>query len=211
MKQYPVAREGWIFVGIGALLTAAVYWFFGTWAVIPALLTGFVIFFFRNPEREIPVGNGMIVSPADGRVLKVENVAESKYIGGEAQKVSIFLSLFNVHINRIPVQGQVEYLDTAGTQFLAAYKEKAPDLNVRKSLGLATPWGRVMVVQITGLVARRIVSWAQMGDLYQTGDRFGLIRFGSCTEVYLPKQANLVVKPGDRVKAGESVIGRFVD
>lgn len=209
-KQYPIAREGWIFIIFLLVFTILMYQMAQYWMIVPAILLFFTAFFFRNPNRIPPEDYGVIVAPADGKVLRIEDVFEDRFINSDVVKVSIFLSLFNVHINRVPLEGTIDYMERTGIKYLPAYKDQAPDLNVRNFLGLTTQWGKIMVVQITGLVARRIVCWANLGDEVKTGDRFGLIRFGSCTEIYLPKDVALQIKPGDKVKGGETIIGRFI-
>ncbi|MGE5397782.1 MAG: phosphatidylserine decarboxylase family protein [Chitinophagales bacterium] len=211
MKQYIVAKEGWIFLFFLLIITLVVYTLADWWCLLPGILFFFVVYFFRNPKRSVPDDNGVIVAPADGVVKQVEIVTESRFLNEEAIKVSIFLSLFNVHINRAPVEGTVEYVEKVGGRFIPAYRKEASDLNARNFVGLATRWGKILVVQITGLIARRIVCWSSVGDMVETGERFGLIRFGSCTELYLPRNVEVMIKPGDRVKGGLSVLGRFTD
>ncbi|MDD3852130.1 MAG: phosphatidylserine decarboxylase family protein [Syntrophomonadaceae bacterium] len=206
-----IAREGWIFIIIALAIVAvlAVFHFYIP-ALIFAALTLFCIFFFRNPERIIPEGDEMVVSPADGKVMDVTTVNEGLFIKGNAKRVRIFLSLFNVHINRAPVSGKVGFIKQVAGKFLPAYKDEVSFKNQRNYIGLETDFGRVLVVQITGLVARRLVCWVESGNVLQRGERFGLIRFGSCTEIYLPVETEILVKIGDSVKGGESVIAKFI-
>lgn len=206
----PVAREGWPFILLFALVTWLLYVFANDYAALLGLvLTLFSIFFFRNPERRIPGEQGSVVAPADGRVMDVVNVTETEYIQAEVVRVRIFLSLFNVHINRAPVNGRVEWVQKVPGRYLAAYRDEAGILNARNYVGLATQWGKVLVVQVTGLVARRLVCWVQPGDTLAGGQRFGLIRFGSCTELYLPAGTEILVAPGQKVRGGESLIARL--
>lgn len=211
MKQFIIAREGWIFIALALILILVVYVLAPEWTFVPFVLMLFTAFFFRNPRRNVPAEDGVIVSPADGVVMKVEPSYEDKFLNSDSVKVSIFLSILNVHINRTPVEGTVEYVEKVSGRFLPAYKNEAGYLNAKNILGLDTKWGKVMVVQITGLIARRIVCWAKEGDTLETGERFGLIRFGSCTEIFLPTSAALAIKPGDKVKGGITIIGRFTD
>jgi phosphatidylserine decarboxylase precursor-related protein len=205
-----VAREGWIFIAFFAMLSALLYLGTGWAGVLPGLvLTLFCIFFFRNPERHFSASMGMVVAPADGRVMDIKTVFEDKYVHGNTVRVRIFLSIFNVHINRNPIEGQVELVKRVSGTYLPAYKNEASEKNVRNYLGIASAWGKVLVVQITGIVARRLVCWVQVGDSLATGDRFGLIRFGSSTEVYLPKEATIMVQVGQKVKGGETIIARL--
>lgn len=205
-----VAREGWPFIVFFALLSAILYIAIGyAGLAVGSVLTVFCTFFFRNPERVIAGQRGVVVSPADGRIMDVKTVGEENYIHGEAVRVRIFLNLFSVHINRNPIEGRVEWVNRVSGAYLPAYKEEASYKNVRNYLGIFTEWGKVMVVQITGLVARRLVCWVQPGDTLATGQRFGLIRFGSCTEIYLPQGVTILVEPGQKVKGGETIIARF--
>ena len=206
-----IAREGWIFIiialAVGAVLA---YFHFFILALIFAVLTLFCVFFFRNPKRMIPEGDMIVVSPADGKVMDVTTIKEELFIKGDAKRIRIFLSLFNVHINRAPVSGKVGFVKQVTGQYLPAYKDEASFKNQRNYIGLETDFGKVMVVQITGLVARRLICWVESGNVLQRGERFGLIRFGSCTEIYLPVDTEILVEPGDNVKGGESVIAKFI-
>ena len=207
-----VAREGWPFVLFCILISILLYFLAGyIGALIGLVLTVFCVFFFRNPKRNIPNGRGIVVSPADGQIMDITAMAEDRFINANTQRVRIFLNIFNVHINRNPIAGKVEWVEKVAGEYLPAYRDEASYKNVRNYLGISTEWGRIMVVQITGLIARRLVCWVHPGDTMQTGDRFGLIRFGSCTEVYLPEQAIINVKPGQKVKGGETVIARFYE
>lgn len=206
----PIAREGWIFLAIPGIIAATV-WFtpYYKWSIIPLFLALFCGFFFRNPNRGGPLDKGLVFAPADGTILEIKKVEENRYLKGEALQIRIFLSLFNVHINRIPIQGQVEWVEKTGGLCLPAYKPEAEYKNACNRLGLVTEYGRILVVQITGLVARRIVCWAKPGELLQSGERYGLIRFGSCTELYLPVSAQVAVAVGEKVKGGETIVARF--
>lgn len=205
-----IAREGWIFVLIFLLLAIPLFYFTGYVGASPAIILAlFCIYFFRNPERKISAARNVVVSPADGRIMDIEKLPEDQYIHAPAIRVRIFLSLFNVHLNRCPIQGQVEFVQKVPGQFLPAYKTEAGTVNARNYVGLNTKWGKILVVQITGLVARRLVCWVKAGDALATGERFGLIRFGSCTELYLPIDANIKVQPGHKVKGGSTVIAEL--
>ena len=208
----PVAREGWPFVLFCILISILLYFLAGyIGALIGLVLAVFCVFFFRNPKRTIPNGRGIVVAPADGQIMDITAMTEDRFINANTQRVRIFLNIFNVHINRNPIAGKVEWVEKVAGEYLPAYRNEASYKNVRNYLGISTAWGRILVVQITGLIARRLVCWAHPGDTMQTGDRFGLIRFGSCTEVYLPDQAIINVKPGQKVKGGETVIARFYE
>ena len=171
-------------------------------------LTVFVACFFRNPPRFIAGDERTVVAPADGRVLEAGEIELED--GTKAVRVAIFLSVFNVHVNRAPVPGRVKAIETSGTKFLAAFNRKAEDLNVRCDMTLETDRGETVVVsQITGLIARRIVCHPQVGDWLDRGIRYGLIRFGSRTDVLLPATAKLRVKRGEPVRGGKSVIAQL--
>lgn len=171
-------------------------------------LTVFVACFFRNPPREIPGGENSVVAPADGRVIDVAEVEGSD--GNKWLRIGIFLSVFNVHVNRCPLAGRVVAKERGGRAFLAAFNPKAEAENVRCTLTLETAEGvRFQVVQITGLIARRIVCHPQLGEWVRRGDRYGLIRFGSRTDVLLPLTAIAKVKARDRVRGGSTIIAEF--
>lgn len=209
MKRPIIAREGWPYLLVLGLAAVAVF-FVNPWlSLLPAILFGFVGFFFRDPERPIPSGEENVVSPADGRIMYVREVQEDRYIKERAILVSVFLSVFDVHINRAPVGGTVGFHEYVPGKFVAAWADRVEEINERNYVGFDTPRGRVLVAQISGLIARRIVWWVKPGDRLARGERFGLIKFGSCTQVYLPLGAEVLVKAGDRVKGGETVIGRF--
>lgn len=209
MEQFPVAKEGWPFIAVLIILSAIVYQFSPWWALLPITLSFFTAFFFRNPRRIVPAQKDIIVAPADGVILEIQEQYEQRYLKNDAVKIRIYLSLFNVHVNRSPCDGRVDYVHRFPGKFLMANRKEAGEANSKNCLGLQTPWGRVLVVQITGFIARRIVCWAEEGDLLKMGQRFGLIKFGSCTELYLPKNVTLNVKPGDKVKGGITILGRF--
>ena len=211
-----IAREGLIFIFSGAVLTillslaAAKWdsaWLFAV-SLVFAILTIFVTFFFRDPHRVFPVEPGILVAPADGKVVAVDTLESHPFIGGSAVKVSIFLSVFNVHINRVPTAGVVDYVKYNPGKFLAAYEDKASEVNEQTEIGMTAPGGaKVVFKQIAGIIARRIVCKLNQGDIVNTGDRCGLIRFGSRTDLIVPKDSRLLVKMGDRVKGAQTVMG----
>lgn len=205
-----IVREGWLYISIFVLLTILLALIWHTYyLLIPLGLAIFTAYFFRNPKRNIPVTEGLILSPADGKIMEISTVWEDRYLKSSAIQVTIFLSLFNVHINRVPITGEVEWLSRSGSTYLPAYKKEASTSNVSNYVGIMSNNGRIMVVQITGLVARRLVCWLKPGDRIQSGERLGLIKFGSCTVLYLPVHAEILVQPGDKVRGGETIIGRF--
>lgn len=206
-----IAKEGWPLILTAAAL-ALLALFFG-WQVVGIVLlivTLGVAAFFRDPERVIPSGEGLVVSPADGRVVTVAPAERDGLFGDAATRISIFLSPLDVHINRAPVAGRVNDVRYQPGQFLAAYKEDASRVNEQSALRLVDErernWG---VVQIAGVLARRIVCHAKAGDRLARGERFGLIMFGSRTDIYLPQGCRVEAVEGQRVKGGETIIGRF--
>lgn len=207
MNNLPVAKESFIYIIVLAILSAALYLWVPVLSAVPLLLLAFVVFFFRNPHRTVPEEEGAVVSPADGKVMAITEIDEPEFLKARAVKVTIFLSIFNVHINRSPIAGAVEYTAYRPGKFLPAYKSHASELNERNTIGITGAKIKVMVHQITGLIARRIVCWSKKGDRLTLGDRFGLIKFGSCTEVILPLNVDIKVKVGDKVKGAKTVIG----
>jgi phosphatidylserine decarboxylase len=178
-------------------------------AVISLILALFVLYFFRNPERTPPVDERAVVSPADGRVIVVERVPETP-LGGEALKISIFMSVFSVHVNRVPMGGTVRDIFYHRGRFFDARHGRASFENERNGIVLETDGGvRIAFVQIAGLIARRIVCYPKVGDSLVRGERYGLIRFGSRVDVYLPVDVEPLVKLGDATTAGETVLGRL--
>ncbi len=210
MVKTPVVKEGYIYIGALILITFVVAIAVDSyWAIIPGVLATFVTFFFRNPNRQVPEGCDLVVSPADGMVMGVTEIFEDQFLNAPGKKVTIFLSVFDVHVNRSPIAGEIKFQQYTCGRFRPAYKESVGCENERHSIGLENDCMRVVVTQIAGLIARRIVSWVTLGDKLQTGERYGLIKFGSCTEVVVPEAVEILVKKGDRVKGGVTVIGRI--
>ncbi len=205
-----IAREGFPFVGIGLVITL-VCLFLGliSLTIVAGALTLFVLYFFRDPERQAEVQEGALLTPADGKVLGVWNLGGGENpLGARAVKVSVFMSLFNVHVNRIPARGKVGKVSYRRGAFFAANLDKASEKNEQNAVFLDTRDGkRIVFVQIAGLIARRIACWVREGDEVQAGQRFGLIRFGSRVDVYLPEGTRVVVQPGHNVKAGRTILG----
>lgn len=211
MEQHSgyIVREGAPFiVGLG-ILTVALSWVgLKGVAVLAFAAMLFVMFFFRNPERTIPADKGILVSPADGRILKVEEVQLDGLLKGRFRKVSIFMNVFNVHVNRAPYPGRVEKIEYHSGKFLSADLDKASADNEKNSLLIRTEEGKAfLTIQIAGLIARRIVCWVGEGMEVARGQRFGLICFGSRLEVVLPLESTVLVQAGQKVRAGETPIG----
>jgi phosphatidylserine decarboxylase len=178
------------------------------WMTLGILLSLFIAYFFRNPRREIPSLQNVILSPADGRVVHVGECEENRFLKEKALKVSIFMSLFDVHLNRAPVSGTILAKNYIPGRFLMANVEKSSLLNEQNAMVLETEDRyKILLVQIAGFVARRIVCYAKAGDTLRKGQIFGLIRFGSRVDLYLPPQVKPIVRVGQHVKGGESIIG----
>jgi phosphatidylserine decarboxylase len=192
-----------------ALLALAVGW---KWVgLVFGLSTLAFLGFFRDPERIPPMGEGLILSPADGRVVKIKGVEKGRLFETAGTRISIFLSPLDVHVNRAPVQGRVEEVQYQKGRFFAAYKEEASQSNEQNALRIVDPEGRSLgVVQIAGVMARRIICYVKQGDALGRGQRFGLIMFGSRVDLYLPGGSRLEVVEGQRVRGGETIIGRLL-
>jgi phosphatidylserine decarboxylase len=205
-----IASEGYPLIFTAAILTLlalAVGWI--ALGVVLAVMTLAITGFFRDPERQAPQGEGLVVAPADGKVVSVADANSA--LPGSAKRVSIFLSPLDVHINRTPVEGKIEKVAYQRGKFMAAYKDEASQRNEQNALTIVDSAGRTFgVVQIAGVLARRIVCRAKAGDRLARGERFGLIMFGSRTDTYLPESCQIEVAEGQRVKGGETVLARFV-
>jgi phosphatidylserine decarboxylase len=206
--NYPLlAREGWVHTGIAAAAAVLVHYFAGpVWAAPLWIATAFVVQFFRDPHRAIAANPGIVLAPADGRVIVVDE-ADDPYLLRRAKRVSIFMNVFNVHSNRSPVAGKVMNRWYHAGSFLNAALDKAAAENERNALWVQTARGDdVVFVQVAGLIARRILCYAQPGTQLAQGERYGFIRFGSRVDLYLPLSANVQVVLGDKVKSGLNVI-----
>lgn len=177
--------------------------------IVPVLLLVFSMNFFRDPDRTPPNRDDVIVSPADGKILLVKDVIENNFIKNKAVQVSIFMSPLNVHVNRIPVDGKVDYLKYYKGKFIAAFEDKASDLNERAEFGITGKYGRVFFTQVAGFIARRIVYEISVGDSVKIGERFGMIKFGSRVDVIVPENWIARIKKDDVVKAGETILFEY--
>jgi phosphatidylserine decarboxylase len=200
-----MVRDGYLY-GLALLVVAVIVWF-GTQLVsitaVPVLLAAFFLWFFRDPERAVPAGAGLVVSPADGLVTSVTSVSTP---AGEKLKLSVFLSVFDVHVNRSPIAGVVSGVDYQKGLYLNAMNPDSADKNEQNAVTVAGDGYEVVFKQIAGLLARRIVFNKRVGDRVERGERVGLIKFGSRVDILLPGDATLSVKKGDRVKGGASVL-----
>ncbi len=204
-----IAKEGYPFI-ISALVATILFyiipWFI--WVTISILLLALFLWFFRDPERNAPIEQDIAVSAADGKVVEVEEV---EFKGEKYKKVGVFMNLFSVHVNRTPVTGTVTSIEHIPGKFVNASRKDASIINERNIITFDTKYGKVIAVQVAGLVARRTVSYVKEGDLMATGDRFGMIKFSSRVDHYFPLSATIQVEVDDEVKAGESIIAKFND
>jgi phosphatidylserine decarboxylase len=205
-----IAPEGRPFIAGAAIFTAFCWLFAPHWiALLFSILTLWVLAFFRDPERQGPRGDNVVIAPADGRVVSVVNVDEPEYMKERTTRVSIFMNVFNVHVNRYPSSGRVEYRHYMPGRFAHAADEKASKENEQSTIGLLTARGRILVRQIAGLVARRIVTDHDAGTAVRQGDRMGLIRFGSRVDVFVPATAKVMVHTGEKTVAGVTVVAQW--
>jgi len=212
MASYPhpiVAKEGWPFLVAALVLAAAITYFFGWWSIPFWIAAIFVLQFFRDPPREVPQGDNLVLCPADGRVLLV-GPARDPYRNVDALKISVFMNVFNVHSNRSPVDGVVKDVVYSKGLFVNASFDKASSDNERNALVMRTDSGtEISCVQVAGLIARRILCYAKPGERLARGQRYGFIRFGSRVDVYLPTDARPRVAIGDKVKATTTVFAEL--
>lgn len=213
--QWRTFWEGrWVFavlLGMGLLLVALLPWISPAWLLLPLVGLLFSINFFRDPERPIPNAPGLLVAPADGLVTEIEDVAAIPYLGTPGRRLSIFLSIFDVHVNRSPIAGVVLHREETVGSFLDARHPEAHRRNAACTWCIEEPstGRRIVVRQITGAIARRIVPWSQVGDTLTRGERFGMIRFGSRTDLFVPPGTQFLVQPGQKVRGGATAVARW--
>ena len=207
--QIPVNREGYPFIAFAGFTTLVFAFLeYGILAVIGLVLTGFVVNFFRDPERIGPDEEDAVIAPADGKIISIEKIFDEKYLQEHVYKISIFMTVLDVHVNRLPFAGEVEKIIYSPGKFYAANSHQAALENENCAVVMSTARNfRYAVVQVAGLLARRIVCWAEKGDTLDRGARYGMIRFGSRVDVFLPQQVQIEVATGKTVKAGETVLG----
>ncbi|MDA1082318.1 MAG: phosphatidylserine decarboxylase family protein [Gemmatimonadetes bacterium] len=209
-----LAKEGIPFVVASDVLALAAVVFAATrpslwlWLLAAVLLivAGWVVYFFRDPEREGDRGDRLVISPADGKIVMITEVDEPAFIRGRAIRISVFMNIFSVHVNRYPVSGTVEYVQYNPGKFLNAAAEKSSLDNEQMSVGIESPLGRIVVRQIAGLIARRIVTYSRHGDLAAQGARFGIIRFGSRVDIFVPTTCGVRVHVGQQASAGLTIL-----
>jgi phosphatidylserine decarboxylase len=211
------AREGYLFIGVAAVAAASAFaialarrsWSLWLLAVIITIIALWVAYFFRDPERTGQRGEHIVLAPADGRLIMETEVDEPTFVEGRALRMSIFMNVFNVHVNRYPVGGTVRYVHYNKGKFLNASAEKSSLENEQMSVGIQSGSSRVLVRQIAGLIARRIVTYSKLGDSVRQGDRMGIIRFGSRVDVFVPPNATIVAKVGALTTAGVTVLAEL--
>ena len=207
-----IVKDGYPLIGACLGIAAFVGYFVSWWlGIIPFILALFFTYFFRNPNRQIPHDDHVLVSPADGKVMEVVEVFEDTCLHQQCKKVTIFLSVFDVHVNRAPMAGEITFRQYTEGQFLPAYKDSVGYENERHTISIKNDKMEIVVTQIAGLLARRIVSWTDVGDTLEQGTLYGMIKFGSCTELFVPLDVDICVKKGQHVKGGETIIGRVKD
>jgi len=210
-ERVPVAREGYPFILATGFLTLILALLgLAVWALAGLVVTGFVLWFFRDPSRVPPMVDQGVVSPADGKVILITDVEDDRFLHRKATRISIFMNIFSVHVNRSPCEAIVESVLFRPGRFYAADQDKALLHNEYCAMTLSTASGqRLAVVQVAGLIARRIVCRAEPGDQLRTGERYGLIRFGSRVDLYLPPESALQVQINQQVRAGETLLARL--
>ncbi len=210
MTAFPIVKEGWPFIGIMICVTALVAAVVNVyWAILPAIVCCFFTYFFRNPPRRVDYNPCHLLSPADGKVMSITEVHDDEYLGEDGKKVTIFLSPFDVHVNRSPMEGTIKFQQYVCGRFRPAYKAIAAWENERHAIGIESEHCRILVTQIAGILARRIVSWVTLGTDLTQGQLYGMIKFGSCTELIVPNNVEILVHKGQRVRAGVTIIGRI--
>jgi len=210
LTKYGYSTLGWAIFIVFALIAIAIIVNNGyiryPLIILAFLLLVFTLNFFRDPDRTLPKTENVVLSPADGKVLIIKDVFEKRFLDSEAQQVSIFMSPLNVHVNRIPISGKVEFLKYIEGEYLVAYHDKADSLNERSEIGINYGNGKLLFTQVAGFVARRIVYDLKLNDEVKIGERFGMIKFGSRVDVIVPKDWKIKVKEGETVKAGETIL-----
>ena len=205
-----IIREGFYFAGVAFFIAVFLGLVINPYAaILPTVLGFYCIYFFRSPERKIPTDENLIVSPADGTVQDIVEVSDDEFVKSPAKKIIIFLSVFDVHVNRSPIAGEIKLQKYICGRFRPAYKDSVGFENERHLIGIENKKLRVTVTQIAGILARRIVSWVTLDDQLEKGELYGLIRFGSCTEIVVPSNVELLVQKGQKVRGGETVIGKI--
>ncbi len=204
-----IVRQGYPFIAAALVLAVVCFIAFGIRiAVIPLVLACYFAYFFRNPDREVVQDPSLLYSPADGTVMDVSDFYDDEFLNAKAKKVTIFLSVFNVHVNRSPAEGTIKFQRYTVGEFLPAFNRKAAFENERFAMGIENERMKILVIQIAGILARRIDNWVNLGNHLDQGEVYGMIKFGSCTELVVPEEVDILCKKGDKVKGGITVLGR---
>ncbi len=212
MKKPFIIEDGYPFIAVPFFLAVLAAYFVNFYVdVVPLVLSAYFMYFFRNPHRIIPSDETLLVSPADGTVVSVEPAHEDLYLGQDCCKIVIFLSIFDAHVNRTPLSGVIKFQQYTCGRFRPAYKDGVGYENERYALGIDNGRTRLLITLVAGVLARRVVSWVTLGDVLEHGQLYGMIKFGSCIEIYVQDNVEISVKKGDRVRGGESIIGRIVE
>lgn len=212
MKKPFIIEDGYPFIAVPFFLAVLAAYFVNFYvAVVPLVLSAYFMYFFRNPHRTIPSDETLLVSPADGTVVSVEPAHEDLYLGQDCCKIVIFLSIFDAHVNRTPLSGVIKFQQYTCGRFRPVYKDGVGYENERYALGIDNGRTRLLITLVAGVLARRVVSWVTLGDVLEHGQLYGMIKFGSCIEIYVQDNVEISVKKGDRVRGGESIIGRIVE
>ena len=205
-----IVRQGYPFIAAALVLAVVCFIAFGIHiAVIPVVLACYFAYFFRNPDREVVQDTSLLYSPADGTVMDVTEFYDDEFLNAKAKKVTIFLSVFNVHVNRSPAEGTIRFQRYTVGEFLPAFNRKAAFQNERFAMGIENDHMKILVIQIAGILARRIDNWVNLGNHLDQGEVYGMIKFGSCTELVVPEEVEILCKKGDKVKGGITVLGRI--
>ncbi|MUP50271.1 phosphatidylserine decarboxylase [uncultured Megasphaera sp.] len=212
MKKPYIVPDGYRIIGITLAITFLLAYFVTVYiAVFPFLWACYLLYFFRNPSRHIQAAPHELVSPADGTVMAVTEVREDAYFFKKCRKIVIFLSVFNVHVNRAPLAGVIDFQQYTCGRFKPAYETGVGYENERYSIGIKSGNTHILVTLIAGILARRIVSWVALGEKVEHGQLYGMIKLGSCAEIYVDEDVEILVKEGDIVRGGETVIGRIAE
>ena len=205
-----IVRQGYPFIAAALLLAVVLFFVFGIHvAVVPLVLACYFAYFFRNPERTVEADDSLLYSPADGTVMEVSEFYDDEFLNEQAKKVTIFLSVFNVHVNRSPAEGTIKFQRYTVGEYLPAFNKKAAFENERFAIGIENDRMKILVIQIAGILARRIDNWVNLGNHLDQGEVYGMIKFGSCTELVVPADVEILCKKGDKVKGGLTVLGRI--
>ena len=205
-----IVRDGYSYILVALLLAVLFAFTIHPYAaVVPLVFAVYFAYFFRNPERTIVQDDSVLVSPADGTVMEIIPLESDDFVTGPCNKIVIFMSVFDVHVNRSPMTGKVMVQQYICGRFKPAYKDSVGFINERHMIGIENEKVRISVIQVAGILARRIVSWVTLDDELEKGERYGMIKFGSCLEIVVPQNVEVTVEPGQKTRAGETVIGRI--